>query len=69
MPNNSSSRSQEWYVNIPFSDLHQLINQLDTLDSIRADNDQLRRELDGLRNLYHEVLTVVGDLRRELMQR
>ena len=59
-------RPSEWYVNVPFSDLHKLINHLGELDSIRAENEQLRREMDGLRNLYSELLTIFGDLRREI---
>jgi len=62
-------RSKEWYVNIPFSDLNKLVNQLEILDDIRNENAQLRREMDGLRNMYNELLAVFGDLRRELKGR
>lgn len=63
------SRPEPWYVNIPFQDLNKLVNQLETLDEIKQDNAQLCREVDGLRNLYSELLTVFGDLRRELKGR
>ena len=59
-------RSNEWYVNIPFSDLNKLVNHLGELDSMRAENAQLRREMEGLRNLYSELLSAFGELRREL---
>ena len=61
-----AQRAKEWYVNIPFSDLNLLINQLESLEAIQAENAQLRREMEGLRNMYNELLTVFGDLRREL---
>lgn len=64
-----SVRANEWRVSLPFSDVYLLINQLEALDEIRSENAQLRRELDGLRNMYQELLTVFGDLRRDLMQR
>lgn len=59
----------EWYVNIPFSDLNKLVNQLETLDELKQDNAQLRRELDGLRNMYSELLVQFGELRRQLTGR
>lgn len=62
-------RPDPWYVNIPFNDLNKLVNQLESLDEIKAENAQLRREMDGLRNLYNDLLTVFGDLRRELKER
>ena len=30
-------RSKEWYVNIPFSDLNLLINQLENMEAIQND--------------------------------
>lgn len=64
-----STRQQEWSVNIPFSDLHQLMNHLDALDGLKRENAQLRREMDGLRNLYNELLDKFGELRREIRGR
>lgn len=55
----------EWYVNIPFSDLHKLVNQLESMDTLKADNAQLRREMDGLRNMFNELLVKFGELRKE----
>lgn len=68
MPN-IPDRPNEWYVNIPFSDLNKLVNHLGELDTIREENAQLRREMDGLRNLYSELLLAFGELRRELKKR
>jgi len=62
-------RKGEWMVSIPFSDLNKLVNQLDTMDAIIQDNAQLRREMDGLRNMYNELLVRFGELRRELTGR
>lgn len=66
---NIPDRSKEWTVNIPLSDLNQLINQLDSLDAIRAENAQLRREMEGMRNMFSELLNKFADLRRELTGR
>ena len=62
-------RSKEWMVSIPLSDLNLLINQLDSLDAVRAENAQLRREMEGVRNMFSELLTAFGELRRELRGR
>lgn len=66
---NSQNRKEEWMVSIPFSDLYKLTNQLETLDSITAQNAQLRREMDGMRNMFTELQTAFGELRRELRGR
>lgn len=63
------NRPNEWYVNIPFSDLNMLVNHLGELDAMKAENAQLRREMEGLRNLYSELLVSFGELRRELKKR
>lgn len=58
------SRSDEWLVNIPFSDLKRLIDHLDTQDKSAVDMQQLRRELDGLRDMFRELMDQFGELRR-----
>lgn len=65
----SPSPKAEWYVNIPFSDLHKLVNQVETLDTMKKENAQLRRELDGLRNMFSELQIAFGELRREIKGR
>lgn len=64
-----NKRASEWSVNIPFSDLYHLMNQLESLDAIKSENTQLRRELDGLRNMFSQLLDQFGELRRELRGR
>lgn len=59
----------EWYVNIPFSDLHKLMNEVQVMEEMKKDNAQLRRELDGMRNMFSELQTAFGELRRELTGR
>lgn len=65
----SPPQKAEWYVNIPFSDLHKLVNQVETLDIMKQENAQLRRELDGLRNMFSELQVAFGELRREVKGR
>ena len=64
-----SSQHPEWYVNIPFSDLHRLMNEVQLLEEMKNDNAQLRRELEGLRNMFSELQVAFGELRRELKGR
>ena len=59
----------DWYVSLPLSDLDVLRNQLVTLEGMKAENAQLRRELEGLRNMFTELQTAFGELRRELRGR
>ena len=65
----SNPRENDWYVNIPFSDLHVLMNQLESLDEIKAENAQLRREMNGMRNMFTELQVSFGELRKELKGR
>lgn len=65
----SKPRDDNWYVNIPFSDLHILMNQLESLGEIKAENAQLRREMNGMRNMFTELQVSFGDLRKELKGR
>lgn len=56
----------EWYVSLPFSDLNKLLHEKELLEEMKKDNAQLRREMDGLRTMFNELLTTFGELRREL---
>lgn len=67
--NTQPTRPKEWSVNIPFADLYQLVNHLESTDALKRENAQLRRELDGLRNMFSELLDQFGELRRELRGR
>ena len=58
-------RKRDWLVSIPFADLNALVNQLDGMDALKADNAQLRREMDGLRNMFSELFIQVGELKKE----
>lgn len=67
MPSEKTApKTRDWLVSIPFSDLNALLNQVETFDSIRSENAQLRRELDGLRNMFNELMIAFADLKREL---
>lgn len=68
-PRESPAEKTPWYVNIPFSDLHSLVNQLESLDEMKAENAQLRREMQGMRNMFSKLQVAFGELRRELKGR
>lgn len=58
----------EWMVQVPVSELLALMGLEDELTTVRAENKQLRRELDGLRLVQTQCMEVVGDLRQQLRQ-
>ena len=64
-----TGNKHDWYVSLPLSDLDVLRNQLVTLEGMKSENAQLRREMDGLRNMFTELQTAFGELRRELRGR
>lgn len=64
-----SGPANDWYVSIPLSDLDKLRADKEYIDKLNAEHDQMRRELDGLRNMLNELITKFGELRRELKGR
>lgn len=63
------SSPSDWRVSIPLKDLVSLLNFSEDLESMKNENAQLRRELDGLRNMFSEVAQQLGDVKRELKRR
>lgn len=61
--------SSDWRVSIPLTDLVSLLNFSEDLESMKKENAQLRRELEGLRNMFSEVTQQLGDVKRELKRR
>lgn len=55
-----------WMVQIPIKELLALCGLKDELERVTADNKQLRREIEGLRNIQSQTLETLGDLRRTL---
>lgn len=63
------SSPSDWRVSIPLKDLVSLLNFSEDLESMKNENAQLRREMDGLRNMFSEVAQQLGDVKRELKRR
>ena len=57
-----AKRTSQWTVNIPLSDLTKLMEQNAVIDHLQNDNKQLRRELNGLRNLYSALLVRIEEI-------
>lgn len=56
----------DWLVQVPLSELVALKNMSEDLVKIRAENEQLRREIQGLRRVQSEMMQLCGDLRKAL---
>lgn len=55
-----------WMVQVPIKDLLALCGLKDELDRVNADNLQLRREIEGLRNIQYKTLETLGDLKKTI---
>lgn len=55
----------DWLVQVPLSELVSLKNMTAEFEKLRAENAQLRREMEGLRCVQSETLQVLGDIRKE----
>ena len=58
-------RMAQWSVNIPLSDLQKLLDYLGTQDRIIQDNEQLRREVEGLRDMFRDLMDEFREVRRD----
>lgn len=56
----------DWLVQVPLSELVALKNMSEDFAKIRAENEQLRREIQGLRRVQSEMMQLCGDLRKAL---
>lgn len=54
-----------WMVQVPIKELLALCGLKDELERISAENKQLRREIDGMRNIQSQMMELLGDYRRK----
>ena len=59
----------EWRVSVPLDELNALLNFKQDVERIHDENAQLRRELDGLRNMFNELSVQFGEVKREVKGR
>lgn len=64
-----ADKPSEWQVTLPIKDLISLLNFSEDLQKMKDENKQLRREMEGLQNMFSEVCQQFGDVKRELMRR
>lgn len=62
----SNVSAGSWLIQIPLSELVSLQSLPSDMDKLKAENQQLRREIEGLRRIQSEVLQALGDVRRSL---
>lgn len=55
-----------WMVQIPIDDIIALYGAIEENDKTKAENAQLRREIDGLRKIQSECMLLLGDLRQQI---
>lgn len=64
-----ADKPSEWQVTLPIKDLISLLNFSEDLQKMKDENKQLRREMEGLQNMFSEVCQQFGDVKRELKRR
>lgn len=64
--NPPSAPSGSWLIQVPLSELVALQELPAQMEGLKKENQQLRRELDGLRRIQSETIQALGDLRRSL---
>lgn len=61
--------ASDWLIQIPLSELVALQALPAKIEELEKDNKQLRRELEGLRNISSQCLQKLGDVCREVKSR
>lgn len=56
----------QWSVSLPLSQLLELQSLAPRMKDLENENVQLRRELEGLRNIQYQTLEKLGDVLRQL---
>lgn len=64
-----ADKAADWQVTLPIKDLVSLLNFSEDLQRMKDENKQLRREMEGLQNMFSEVCQQFGDVKRELKRR
>lgn len=64
-----ADKATDWQVTLPIKDLVSLLNFSEDLQRMKDENKQLRREMEGLQNMFSEVCQQFGDVKRELKRR
>lgn len=64
-----AASKSKWQVTLPIDDLMSLLKFSEDVERMEQENKQLRRELEGLRNMFSEVMQQFGDIKRELKGR
>lgn len=62
----SNAPAPQWSVSLPLSQLLELQSLTPRMKDLENENVQLRRELEGLRNIQYQTLEKLGDVLRQL---
>lgn len=56
---------QEWYVQVPLSQLVELKNLMDGLHHLQEENKQMKARLEALHRTQYDLMAIVNTLRKE----
>lgn len=56
----------DWLVSVPLSQLLELKQFADEYEKMKAENHQLRNEIEGLRKVQTDIIIALCDLKRSL---
>ena len=62
----ANKKTPDWRIDLPLADLIKLKDQIEVIEQLKKDNIQLRRELNGLRNLYSALLIRLEEISRDI---
>lgn len=62
----SNAPAPQWSVSLPLSQLLELQSLAPRMKDLENENVQLRRELEGFRNIQYQTLEKLGDVLRQL---
>lgn len=61
--------ASDWSVSLPLSALVALQALPEQMEKLQEDNSQLHREVEALRRIQTDTMSLIADLRREIRKR
>lgn len=58
--------SDSWLVSVPLKQLNELIQTANNMEEAQRQNEQMKNEISGLRQIQMEMMALIGELRRQI---